>query len=64
VRNATSVYVQGAGAAAVARLTNNLIAGNGVGIQSGANGSILTSQSNTIEGNGTDGAAGGNYAPK
>ena len=63
VGNITGVFVQGGGSAATARLTNNVISRNTTGIQTGANGSVLSPASNTIEGNGTDGAPGG-YSPK
>lgn len=62
--NATGVFVQGGSTPAAARLTNNVITRNAVGIATGANGSILTPQSNTIEGNATDGVASSNYPPK
>jgi hypothetical protein len=63
VGNITGVFVQGGGSAATARLTNNVISRNTTGIQTGANGSVLSPLSNTIEGNGTDGAPGG-YSQK
>jgi parallel beta helix pectate lyase-like protein len=63
VGNITGVFVQGGGSAATARLTNNVISRNTTGIQTGANGSVLSPASNTIEGNGTDGAPAG-YSPK
>jgi len=63
VGNITGVFVQGGSTAATARLTNNVISRNTTGIQTGANGSILSPASNTIEGNGTNGAPGG-YSPK
>jgi hypothetical protein len=63
VGNITGIYVQGGATAATARLTNNVITRNTTGIQTGANGSILSPASNTIEGNGTDGAP-GSYPPK
>ena len=50
MRNATGVYVQGGATAATARLTGNLVARNANGIQTGANGAILTPLSNTIKG--------------
>ena len=59
VRNATGVYIQGGGSAATARLTGNLVSRNANGIQTGANGSILTPLSNTIEANGVDGTTSG-----
>jgi hypothetical protein len=63
-RNATGVYVQGGSSAATARLTGNLISRNAIGIQTGANGSILTPLSNTIEANGADGVPSGSYGQK
>ena len=63
VGNITGVFVQGGGSAATARLTNNVISRNTTGIQTGANGSILSPLSNTIEANGTNGAPGG-YSQK
>jgi len=63
VGNVTGVFVQGGASAATARLTNNVIARNTTGVQTGANGSIVSPSSNTIEGNGTDGAP-GSYSPK
>jgi hypothetical protein len=63
VGNITGVFVQGGGSPATARLTNNVISRNTTGIQTGANGSVLSPASNTIEGNGTDGAPAG-YSPK
>ena len=63
VGNITGVFVQGGGAAATARLTNNVISRNTTGVAIGANGSVLSPASNTIEGNGTDGTPGG-YSPK
>ena len=63
VGNITGVFVQGGSSAATARLTNNVISRNTTGIQTGANGSILSPTSNTIEGNGTNGAPGA-YSPK
>ena len=64
-RSATSPAssCRAASSAATARLTNNVISRNTTGIQTGANGSILSPASNTIEGNGTDGVPGG-YSPK
>lgn len=64
VRNATGVYIQGGATAATARLTGNLVARNANGIQTGANGAILTPLSNTIEANGVNGTASGNYGQK
>ena len=63
VGNITGVFVQGGGTAATARLTNNVISRNTTGIQTGANGTVLSPASNTIEGNGTDGVP-GPYSPK
>jgi hypothetical protein len=63
VGNITGVFVQGGSTAATARLTNNVISRNTNGIQTGANGSILSPTSNTIEANGTNGAPGA-YSPK
>jgi hypothetical protein len=63
VGNITGVFVQGGGSAATARLTNNVISRNTTGVQTGANGSVLSPASNTIEGNGTDGAPAA-YTPK
>ena len=59
VGNITGVFVQGGASAATARLTNNVISRNTNGVQTGANGSILSPTTNTIEGNGTDGAPDG-----
>jgi hypothetical protein len=63
VGNITGVFVQGGATAATARLTNNVISRNTTGVQTGANGSILSPASNTIEANGTNGAPGA-YTPK
>ncbi len=63
VGNITGVFVQGGSGAATARLTNNVISRNTNGIQTGANGSILSPASNTIEGNGTNGTP-GSYTAK
>jgi len=63
VGNVTGVFVQGGSSAATARLTNNVISRNTTGVQTGANGTIVSPASNTIEGNGTDGTPGG-YSPK
>lgn len=62
--NAVGVFVQGGATAATTRLTSNVIAKNATGVQTGANGSILTPLSNTIEGNGVDGTATGSYTTK
>ncbi len=64
VKNAVGAFAQGGATAATVRLTNNVISRNTTGIGTGANGAILTPQSNTIEGNGTDGTASGNYTNK
>ena len=42
VGNITGVFVQGGSSAATARLTNNVISRNTTGVQTGANGSILS----------------------
>jgi hypothetical protein len=64
VRNIVGVYVQGGASAATTRLTNNVISRNTTGVQTGANGNIITPLSNTIEGNGTDGTVSSHYTEK
>jgi hypothetical protein len=63
VGNITGVFVQGGASAATARLTNNVISRNTNGVLTGANGSILSPATNTIEGNAADGVPTG-YSQK
>lgn len=64
VRNAVGVFVQGGASVATARLTNSVVSRNTTGVQTGANGTIATPLSNTIEGNGTDGTVSTHYTEK